>query len=79
MDLYKMVLEDGKEYYIIDTITCEGNKYLIFAQDNNEYTIRKVWIHDNKEAITKLDAREEYDKVMVEFLEKHKGDYNEKA
>ena len=31
MDLYKMVLEDGKEYYIIDTITCEGNKYLIFA------------------------------------------------
>lgn len=78
MDVYVMTLEDGKDYYIIDTIIINTNKYLIFAKDNNEYTVRKVVIDNGKEAITKLDNKSEYDEVMIAFTAKHKGELDEK-
>ncbi len=78
MDAYVMTLEDGKDYYIIDTIVINSNKYLIFAKDNNEYAVRKVVMDNGKEAITKLDDNHEYDEVMLEFVAKHKGEFDEK-
>lgn len=74
MDLYQMTLEDGHEYYIIDTILNKENKYLVFNNELGEYTVRKVVLHDQKEMLTKLDNREEYDEVMMLFYQKHKGE-----
>ena len=43
MELYTIKLEDDKEYYIIDTIVNDNNKYLILANDEtDDFTIRKV-------------------------------------
>ena len=78
MNLYTMILEDGKEYYIIDTIVNNDDKYLIFANDETkDFAVRKVVNNNNKECITKLDSNEEYELVIALFNKKCKDGKNE--
>ncbi len=73
MELYTIKLEDGKEYYIIDTVVNDNNKYLILANDEtDDFTIRKVVNVDNKECTTKLDSKEEFTNILKMYHEKNK-------
>ena len=59
MDLYKIVLEDEKEYYIIDTIIYGENKYVVLGNQNeDDFNIRKVVLHNDEECLIKLDSKE---------------------
>ncbi len=78
MDLYKIVLEDEKEYYIIDTIIYGENKYVVLGNQNeDDFNIRKVVLHNDEECLIKLDSKDEYNKVVAIYYEKHKGELNE--
>ena len=73
MELYTIKLEDDKEYYIIDTVVNDNNKYLILANDEtDDFTIRKVVNVDNKECTTKLDSKEEFTNILKVYHEKNK-------
>ena len=60
-----ITLENGKNYAVIDTLEDNANKYLFFVNENDgiDVGVRKVVKKDNKEYITKLDSREELEKV----------------
>ena len=68
-----ITLENGKNYAVIDTLEDNANKYLFFVNENDgiDVGVRKVVKKDNKEYITKLDSREELEKVMLLYHEKY--------
>ena len=68
-----ITLEDGKNYAVIDTLEDNTNRYLFFVNENDgiDVGVRKVVKKDNKEYITKLDSREELEKVMLLYHEKY--------
>ncbi len=68
-----ITLEDGKNYVVIDTLEDNANKYLFFVNENDgiDVGVRKVVNKDSKEYITKLDSREELEKVMLLYHEKY--------
>ena len=75
IEIYKLKLENGKDYVIIDTIMNDSNKYLILVnEESDDLTVRKVVINNGKECFTKLDNRDEFEIVMTLFYKKHKGD-----
>lgn len=67
---------EGKEYIIVEEITINGVVYMHLANssDPEDFCIRKVIVEDNEEIITGLDNREEFDKVLSIFAEKHHKD-----
>lgn len=68
-----ITLENEKDYEIIDTIKINDNKYLILSNEVDDYDIcvRKIIMKDNKEHITKLDSKEEFEEVMTTFYQKY--------
>lgn len=79
MELYSIKLEDGKDYYIIDTIVDGEDRYAVFAdEENSNFLVRKVVFHEGEDCFTTLDSKDEYNKVMILFLEKHKREMSEK-
>ena len=68
-----ITLENGKNYAVIDTLEDNANKYLFFVNENDgiDVGVRKVVKKDNKEYITKLDSKEELEKVMLLYHEKY--------
>jgi len=75
-----VTIENGREYIIIDAIVIENNKYLVLANETDEFDkcIRKVIVEDGKEYITKLDTEEEFDEVMKEFYFRHTNERKDK-
>lgn len=70
MEIETVMLEDNKEYYIIDTIIIDNLKYLFLSQEFNSdvIVIRKVL--ENK--IIGLDNEAEYNKALKVFTNKYK-------
>jgi len=68
-----ITLEDNKEYAEIDKIEYNNNTYLFFANLNNpeEFCIRKLIKENNEEFIIGLDAKEEFDNILMIFSQKH--------
>ena len=76
-----ITLENGKNYAVIDTLEDNANRYLFFVNENDgiDVGVRKVVKKDNKEYITKLDSREELERVMLLYHEKYeRNDLNER-
>ncbi len=81
IDVNVITLENGKEYIITDTIVSDDqNKYLFLVNkiDNNDIMLRKIITKDDGEYITKLDNEDEFEEVMTLFVNKHRGERNEK-
>lgn len=69
-----IVLEDNKDYIILDTIEIEETKYiyLCLATDNEKKSVCIRKIVDNGENIAGLDNEEEYEKALAAYIEKYK-------
>ena len=81
IDVNVVTLENDQEYLIVDAIEVDNNNYLVLAKEDSigDFCIRKVISKDGKEYMVKLDTKEEFDRVLNEFVKKHskKGDENE--
>lgn len=70
-----VILEDNKEYIILDIIIIEGTNYVYLYEPENEesknnFCIRKLV--DNDENMSRLDSDAEYEKALLVYTEKHK-------
>ena len=74
IDIDYIELENGKNYDILDEITINNIKYLYLINENDtkDITIRKV---DNNDNLLIIEDKKEYDKVMIEFMKKHRNDF----
>lgn len=72
MEIDKIVLEDNKDYFILDTLLIDQTKYLFLSENLNCHTsiIRKL--STNGKEILGLNSEEEYDKALCFFIEKYK-------
>lgn len=72
MEMKTAVLEDNKEYFVIDTIDIDGITYKLFSniEDEKEIKIRKIIIEDNVEYISGIDNDEEIKNVILAFNKK---------
>lgn len=81
IDVNVVTLENNQEYLIVDALELDNNNYLILGKEDTigDFCIRKVINKSGKEYMIKLDSKEEFDKVLNEFVKKHikKGDDNE--
>ena len=70
MDIEILTVEN-KEYYIIEKISNDNNKYyiLINVNDNTDLIIRKLLKENNEEYLTKLGSIDEYNFVMQKYLD----------
>ncbi|MGM9877778.1 MAG: hypothetical protein ACI33S_03920 [Bacilli bacterium] len=68
------VLEDGKEYEIIDTLEYNNQKYILFSNILNieNICVRKVVSINNEEFFDFLDEIE-FQEVIEKFIEKNKN------
>ena len=67
-------LENGLEYAIVDELVIDGNMYLYMVnEERKDVEIRK---QDENDYLIKIDKKE-YDKVMLEFMKKHRNDFRE--
>lgn len=74
-DIYTIEIDD-KEYFIIDEIV-EGDKRLVYLSntlDPKDFLIRKVSKEDDKEVLIGLDSKEEFDRALEVFLNRHKDE-----
>lgn len=64
-----IVLDDGNEYIIVDSMEIDGEKFVFFANvtDPTDFCFRKATIKDGKEVYTALSGREEFEKILVKF------------
>ena len=73
VELEYIILEDGIEYAIVDEITIDNNLYLYLVNNNRNVEIRR---QDEQENLIKVNDKNEYDKVMLVFMKKHKNDFS---
>lgn len=73
IEVHVITLENNKNYEIIDTIQINDNKYLILSneEDDNDICVRKVIVEGEREYITKLDTKEEFEEIMCTFYNKY--------
>ena len=71
-----VTLEDGLEYYILDEIDIDGNKYVYLSTEGKDqkFRVRKVKMAGNIEMYVGLDSDDEFDKAMLVFTKKHGDD-----
>lgn len=72
-ELEYIILENGRDYFIIDEITENNVTYLYLTNENDEkdFCIRKMG-KDNE--VLKLDNDKEFDKALLYFTKKHKDE-----
>lgn len=63
------ILEDNKEYKLVDSYTHNDIKYLLLISDDNTLLIRKI-VNNNDEVICRLDE-DEYVLVYNKFVLKN--------
>ena len=71
-----VMLEDGLEYYILDEIEIDDNKYVYLSTEGRDqkFKVRKVKMAGNIEMYVGLDSDDEFDKAMLYFTKKHGDD-----
>lgn len=67
--IVKVVNEDGEkiELQLIDTLTVEGQKYVLLApvgEENDAYVYRVVDLGDNKSSYEYIEDDEEFNRVL---------------
>lgn len=74
IELETTILEDNKEYAIIDIIEIDGIKYIYLSAISDIDTKKQVCIRKelNEEEIIGLDNEEEYQKALQAFVNKYK-------
>ena len=67
-----IVLDDGIEYMIIDTVELDGNVYTLFSELNNDmnFCFRKITYKNGEKYYSGLEDREEFKRVLLEFANK---------
>ena len=72
MEIDSIVLDYGKEYFIVDNVEVDNICYTLFAdtQDEKEIRIRKISLIDNKQYYVGLDDEDEFKKVIMAFDKK---------
>lgn len=62
-----LILEDSKEFVVLETVELEGNKYLLMAniEDDEDIVIRKENLVEN--SIDGIDTEEEFTKATIAF------------
>lgn len=63
------ILEDNKEYNLVDSYINNGITYLLLIGNDDTLLIRKI-VNSNDEVICRLDENE-YDLVYNEFIHKN--------
>lgn len=63
------ILEDNKEYKLVDSYTQNDIKYLLLIGNDDTLLIRKI-VNNNDEVICRLDE-DEYDLVYNKFVLKN--------
>lgn len=69
-----IVLEDGLEYFLLDELEIDNNKYYFLAnmQNHKDICVRKQEIDNGEEYLVTLDSENEVAKVLAHFAHKHK-------
>lgn len=72
MDVKTAFLEDGKEYYVINSITVNDTIYNLFSEINDEKNvkIRKIVKANDTQYYSGINDEEELKKVINEFNKK---------
>lgn len=67
-----IILDDGVEYLVMDTINVDGTVYTLFSELENDdnYCFRKTTVKDGTQYYSGLDDREEFNKVLLAFNDK---------
>ena len=70
-EINTIVLDDGKEYYIVQNVVVDNITYTLFSDIENEKEIRfrKIIVKDDKEYYVGLDTHEEL-KNVIKALDK---------
>ena len=70
--MYTVILDDGLEYLVAETLEIDGILYTLFSQLENDmnYCFRKTTIKDGEKYYTGLDDRDEFNKVLYAFNNK---------
>ena len=72
VEIDSIVLDDGREYYIVDNVEVDNVIYTFFSDvlDEKEIKIRKIITDNNKEFYVGLDNPDELKKVIVAYNKK---------
>ena len=64
-----IVLDDGNEYIIVDSMEIDGEKFVFFANvtDPTDFCFRKEVIKNGEKVYSALADREEFEKIIKEF------------
>lgn len=75
IDNSRAVLENGKEYRVIDRIEHENTTYIYLADINNpqDFCARKEIEENNETFLVGLDNKEEADLALKLLVEKHQN------
>lgn len=67
------ILDDNKEYLLVDEDTLDNTKYSFFANvdDETDICFKKTIIENNEEYFIGLDSEKEFDKVLLHFTKKN--------
>lgn len=67
-----IILDDGVEYIIMDTVELDGNLYTLFSELNNDmnFCFRKTTYKNGEKYYSGLEDKEEFKKVLLEFAKK---------
>lgn len=74
-----IILDDGIEYIIYDTVTIEGIEYTLFVNINDETDIcfRKTTTENGENYYVGLDDEKEFEKALLTFTKKNLKYLNE--
>ena len=64
-----ILLDDGSEQLIVDSLVINGEKIVLFANVNDptDFCFRKEVIRDDEKIYSPLADREEFEKILKEF------------
>lgn len=70
--MYTVILDDGLEYLVAETVEIDGTLYTLFSQLENDmnYCFRKTIIKDGEKYYSGLDNKDEFNKVLFAFNNK---------
>jgi len=73
VDNSRVILENEKEYYVVDKIESDNNFYIYLSNidDPKDFVARKEIEEDGKTFLVGLDDRDEASFALRLFIEKH--------
>lgn len=72
MEIESIILDDGREYFIVDNVTIDNVTYVLFLDTENdkEIRIRKLVMMNNEEFYVGINDDDEIKKVIIAFDKK---------